>query len=676
MPFVHRPLTAKYKHQRVIQAIKKGGVVITRISRMVRISAVLFLAIPCLIRIHDVSAQERRLSEPRTIRAVKVTEDITIDGTLDDETWRTADWQGDFIQMKPSPGEPARARTEVAVAFDGTHIYAAFRCFNPPGQSVNSTINRRDGNMDQDNAVTLYLDSFNTKRDSYYFSTNSLGTQVDGRIGEDGRTNDKNWDCIWRVRSREDSLGWTAEMAIPVKEMRIPKGGENIWGINFRRNYPEFYETSFWTERDAAWRISRSGSLLGLGEFKKRFSAVLYPYFVFLGTNTPLEDRKTVYSSGDTQAVSGADLGFTIGSTANGNLTYNPDFATVEADLEIINLTRYETYFPEKRLFFLEGAELFGTHFNIFHSRRIGDIDFGLKTNGRLGRYNYAVLSARERSNGDLPSSASSVFRLQGDVLRASNVGLTVVDKNWKGGYNRLVSGDGTISFPGGYRASSQFVGSFASGNDSETAYYLQFGRQAQLYNFNISYTNLDPGFQENVNPVGFIQDDDRRQIQGSAGNEIWIRKYGLDKVNTYISNNTFWSHSGSLRNLEGGGWIGITFLDKWLLGYGKTYHAEYFEKRFNNHTSLWEAGFNQRSWNNAGFLHQWGRNFDSDFHRMRLRVSFKPHHKLAVTNEFTYFTLSPDPDKEKRKNSFSLQRLQFHTESLAAADHPVQQPE
>ena len=148
----------------------------------------------------------------RTLQTVHVVETPVIDGVLDDACWKTVDWQGEFFQLKPSPGEPARAHTRVAVAFDEMHLFVAFRCFNPTGSSANSKITRRDGNLDQDNAVTLYLDTFHSRRDCYYFSTNSIGTQIDGRIGEDGYSNDKNWDCIWRVKTFEDSLGWTAEM--------------------------------------------------------------------------------------------------------------------------------------------------------------------------------------------------------------------------------------------------------------------------------------------------------------------------------------------------------------------------------------------------------------------------------------------------------------------------------
>jgi len=605
------------------------------------------------IVISDSAAQERQLGDPRAIKAMEVKDEINLDGLLDEDTWREAEWQGDFVQLKPSPGTPARAETRVAVAFDETHIYAAFRCYNPTGPSANSKITRRDGNMDMDNAVTLYLDSFHTRRDCYYFSTNSLGTQVDGRIGEDGRSNDKNWDCAWHVKAREDSLGWTAEMSIPVSEIRLPEGGGRVWGINFRRNYPEYFEASFWTERDAAWRISRSGDLLGLGAFTKRFTASLYPYMAFFYSNTPSTDRAALYSSGDKAVISGADLRFNMGSTVNGNVTVNPDFATVEADLEVINLTRYETFYPEKRMYFLEGAELYRTRFNVFHSRRIGDIQLGLKTNGRLGRYNFAVLSARERGSGENPVTQTSVFRLQRDVFRASNIGLMAVDRFRKGGFNRLVSADATFNFRKGHRISSQLVGSFASEGDFESAYYMQYGRQSQLYNYSFGFTNIDPGFRDNVNPVGFIQDDDRRQVEASGGNEIWIEKHGIDKINTHIHGGAFWSHGGTLRDVSAGGWLGVTFLDKWLVGYARNYHTEKYEKRFDNHTSMWEMGFNQQAWNNFGLLHQWGRNFDADFQRVRLRTSVKPTHKLALTHEFTYFDLSPDPAGRSTKIQF-----------------------
>jgi len=584
----------------------------------------------------------------RTIRAVRAEKAPEIDGVLDEPFWRTAEWQGDFIQLKPSMGVPAQAPTRVAVAFDDHHVYAAFRCFNPTGSSANSRIIRRDGNMDQDNAVTFYLDTFHSRRDCYYFSTNSLGTQVDGRIGEDGRTNDKNWDCTWTVASREDSLGWTAEMAIPVSEVRFPEESDRPWGVNFRRNYPEFLETSFWSKRDVAWRVSQSGQVLGFSGFKKRFSASLYPYLVGLNANTAPAERRTIYSSGNTQVITGADLRFNIGAAANGNLTYNPDFATVEADQEVINLTRYETFFPEKRLYFLEGAELFNNRINVFHSRRIGDIDYGLKSNGRLGKSNFSVLTARERAAGGEPSSHTSVFRIQRDVFGSSNIGLLAVDRSFSGEFNRVLSTDATIYLPSHVKITSQFVGSFPSGDGKFTkAYFLRCARETEIYHYHLRFTNIDPGFRENANAVGFIPDDDRRELDSDVTYRWWIRKHGIERISFESRNNMFWSHGGALRSVRLNQSMGLTLSSKWSIGFSNSYHTELFEKRYHNHKTITELGYNEEQFNSCRFVYQQGRNFDLELDNWIFRPRFKLSNKLALEYKFQVMKLTPDPDKQ-----------------------------
>ncbi|MEA2064112.1 MAG: DUF5916 domain-containing protein, partial [Gemmatimonadota bacterium] len=593
---------------------------------------------------------EKKTSGVRTVRALDAGQNPPqVDGSLDDRCWQQAEWQGGFVQLKPSMGEPARAHTRVAVAYDSKHIFVAFRCFNPTGPGANSRITRRDDNMDLDNAVTLYLDSFHSRRDCYYFSTNSLGTQVDGRIGDDGRSNDKSWDCTWYTASQQDSLGWTSEMAIPVAEIRFPRDSDTPWGINFRRNYPELYEISLWNESDKTWQVSRFGDLAGLDGLEKKFSAALYPYIVSLDTNTPGSDRRTVYSSGGTEVIAGADLRFNIGAAARGNLTFNPDFATIEADQEVINLTRYETFYPEKRLYFLEGAELFKNRINVFNSRRIGDIDYGLKSNGRIGKYNFAMLSARERASVGLsPASRTSVFRLQRDVLGSSTIGFLAVDRSFSGGYNRVLSTDATLYFPSHVKFTSQFVGSFPSGSGKFTkAYFLRCARETEAYHYHLRYSNYDPGFRENVNAVGFIRNDDRHELDSDIRYEWWIKKHNIEKINFFSKNNVFWSHGGALRNVELTDWVGMTFLRKWLVGFSNSYHTELYEKRYRNHHKLAEMGYNQQHWNSYGLLYIWGRNFDSDYTRWVLRANFKPGDDLSIKYSFTHLRFSPDPNKK-----------------------------
>jgi len=594
-------------------------------------------------------AETRETAGVRTISAVQAGKAPEIDGLLDDACWKAAEWQGDFIQLEPSMGRPARAATRVAVSFDQQHVYVAFRCLNPTGSSANSRIVRRDGDMDMDNAVTVYFDTFHSRRDCYYFSTNSLGTQVDGRIGEDGRSNDKSWDCTWSAASREDSSGWTAEIAVPVGEIRFPEESEEPWGINFRRNYPELFETSFWSERDQAWRVSQSGDLVGLAEFSKRFSASLYPYMVTLDANKPMDTgRRTIYSSGGTEIISGADLRFNIGAAANGNLTYNPDFATVEADQEVINLTRYETFFPEKRLYFLEGAELFKNRINVFHSRRIGDIDYGLKSNGRVGKYNFSVLTARERAVRGNPSSHTSVFRLQRDVFGSSNIGLLAVDRSFSSGFNRALSTDATIYLPSHVKLTSQFIGSFPSGDGKFTkAYFLRCARETEIYHYHLRFTNIDPGFRENVNAVGFIPDDDRRELDSDVTYDWWIKdRSPVEKIEFDSRNNVFWSHSGALRSVKLRHSVEVLFRNKVSLAFNNNYQTELYERRFHNHSIQPEIGYNLEQWNSYSLSYRRGRNFGSDFELWTLETRFKPTGKLALQYRLRYLNLSPDPEE------------------------------
>ncbi len=602
---------------------------------------------------------QRHPRAPRFIRAEEIDASPVLDGKLDEGFWVRAEWQGDFTQLKPDLGQPAQAATRFAVAFSETHLYVGIRCLNPKGPRSNSRITRRDGDMDQDNAITVYLDTFHSRRDCYYFSTNSLGTQVDGRIGEDGRTNDKSWDCNWEVVSREDSEGWSTEISVPVKEIRVPSEGNSVWGVNVRRNYPELLETSYWTPRDQAWRVSQSGDLIGLGSFRKGFSASLVPYLLTYRTNTRGIGQSTFYSSckfdgngGDAlsycnQAVTGADLVFNFGASVNGNFTVNPDFATVEADEEIVNLTRYETFFPEKRRYFQEGAELFSTPIQVFYSRRIGFIDWGAKTNGRLGKYNFSGLSVHERSVLDDPNSQNTVFRVQRDILSSSNLGLMYVDRTCGAGYNRVLSADGNFYFLDNGKLTAQFAGSFSSEGESTKAIYLRAARGNEIYSYQVTFRSIDPGFKDSVNEVGFIADDDRRQLQSSANYRWWVRNNVVEHVDFFGNGDVFWNYKGDLTNAELTGWSGTTFSNKILVGATGNYHLEVFEKRFHNYHYLVETGYNLQQWNNYSFFYMRGRSFDRGLDRWVFRSRFKLTGNWALEYRFQDVSLKPDPEAQ-----------------------------
>lgn len=582
--------------------------------------------------------------EVRIIKALNVEKAPQIDGIINDPCWIKAAWQENFTQLKPYQGEVAQVVTRVAIAFDSDHLYAAFHCFNLPGKISNSSITHRDGNMDYDNAVTLYLDTFHNRRDCYFFSTNSIGTQVDGRIGENGGSNDKSWDCSWRVKSREDSSGWTTEMAVPFSEIRIPREKEQVWGLNFRRNYPELLETSFWNKSDRVWQVSRFGDLAGLHSLNKSFGISFFPYLVNFNSNTNRTERRHIYSSGETEIISGGDMRFNIGAKATGNITYNPDFATVEADQEVINLTRYETFFPEKRLYFLEGAELFQNEINVFYSRRIGDLDYGIKSSGRLGKSNFAVLSATERSGKNTAGARTSVFRLQRDLFGSSNIGFLTVDRSFNDEYNRIISSDATIFLPSHFRITSQFAGSIPSDGKFTKAYFLNVARDEERYHYNINYTNVDPKFKEHVNQVGFIPDDNRREVNGNFHYFWWLKNSIVERINFSSINNVFWSHQGTLRNAGLGQSAGVTFKNKWFAAIANNYNSELFEKRFYNHTISPGVGYNLDQWYSYQLRYNHGRNFGSGLRMWTFQCRIKPLNNLSLEYRFRHARFIPDP--------------------------------
>jgi hypothetical protein len=614
------------------------------ISHYVCLSKVYSLLI-ILIVIQTGSAVGQVPQSVRSIAAVQAETAPKIDGAVDDACWQTADWQGDFVQLKPDMGDPALVNTRIAIAWDEEYIYAAFRCNNPDGAASNSQMTRRDANLDQDNSVTLFLDTFRNRRDCYYFATNSLGTQVDGRIGEDGRTNDKNWDCVWSVAAQEDSLGWTAEMAIPVSELRISKDEQNSWGVNFKRNYPNFLAMSFWNESNRTWQVSRFGDMTGLGKFKKSFEIAVYPYVVSMSGTTPSVDRRTVYSSDNTEVVAGGDVRFNVGSAAQGNITVNPDFATIEADREVINTTRFETFFPEKRLFFLEGSELFSNRINVFYSRRIGDIDFGAKTNGRAGKFNYAVLSSKERKISDDPSATVSAFRLQRDILESSNIGLLAVNRSYTGGYNRVVSSDASIYLPSDVMITAQLVGSFPSEDKKTHAFFVRAAREDEIYHYHLRFTTLQPGFRQNVNEVGFIQDDDRREFDSDITYKWWVRKNGIERMSFLSKNNLFWNYDwDTFRHSKIVQFVGMTLTNKIGLGLSHHYYSELYEKRFHNRVLIPEIGYNMQNWYSYSLAYLTGRNYDRDIRQWAASSRFKLNQGLSLEYRFNHLRFNPDP--------------------------------
>ncbi|MBI1723830.1 MAG: carbohydrate binding family 9 domain-containing protein [Gemmatimonadetes bacterium] len=309
-----------------------------------------------------------------------------VDGRLDEPVWPTAPVATDFIQQTPNPGQPATVRTEARVLYDEAAIYVGMRMYDPAPDSIAATLARRDFSGYSDFAQVV-LDSYHDRRTAFRFGVNPAGVKKDVFHSEDFNE-DTGWDAVWDARTEIDSLGWTAEFRIPLSQLRYASGGAQVWGINFQRQVARTNERSFWAPilPDVGGFVSKFGDLEGLVDLPAVRRIEVLPYSVGRLERAPGDEADPFYHRTDLFGSAGADL--KVGLTSNLTLTatLNPDFGQVEADPSVVNLTAFETFFPERRPFFVEGNNIFrfdirypyfvrGTHFRNdgpFYTRRIG----------------------------------------------------------------------------------------------------------------------------------------------------------------------------------------------------------------------------------------------------------------------------------------------------------------
>jgi hypothetical protein len=208
--------------------------------------------------------------EPRIVTPL-FAENPVIDGVLDDAAWTTAATVGDFVQFEPEFGVASPFRTVVLVGYTSETLYVAFRSFDPEPARIAAAVTSRDGNLKRDDSVTLLLDTNHDRRTAYYFATNVLGVQTDGKIADNGRVVDDRWDAAWECASNRTEDGWTTEFAVPLKMLRFESGEDASWGINFFRRVPRRLETSLWSgPGESEWRVSDFGVLSDPTDWSRR----------------------------------------------------------------------------------------------------------------------------------------------------------------------------------------------------------------------------------------------------------------------------------------------------------------------------------------------------------------------------------------------------------------------
>ena len=331
------------------------------------------------------SKQEKKKTTPTKVLSVVRIRDnsIKIDGRLTDGVWQRAPKGDDFIQQQPDEGKSATQKTTIQVAYDSHNLYVGMRAFDAHPDSIFAQLTRRD-ELSQGDWLGVAIDSYFDHRTAFGFFVNAAGVQMDQLFSNDGMNEDTNWNAVWHVSVHKDSLGWIAEFQIPFSQLRFSGGKSTIWGFQAIRMIYRRNEQDFWTPqpRDAAGFVSNFGELHGLLNLKPPRNLELFPYGMASENLSPKIEGDPFQTGHSHTLNSGLDLKYGLTSNITLNATINPDFGQVEADPSELNLSAYETFFEEKRPFFVEGSNIFNAPLGIgdgkmaseglFYSRRIG----------------------------------------------------------------------------------------------------------------------------------------------------------------------------------------------------------------------------------------------------------------------------------------------------------------
>jgi hypothetical protein len=314
---------------------------------------------------------------PKQVHAVRVARAPTIDGFLNDEQWTLARPATDFTQRDPDEGKPASEQTEIRVLYDDANLYFGCMFLDSEPEKIVARLTRRDNEIESDWG-SIRLDAFHDHQNCYEFTFNAAGVKVDILQYEDGNREDDSWDVVWDVQTQLLPNGWSAEVRIPLSVLRYRSDIEE-WGVTFVRTISRKHERAEWVHRPKSQSgfVSRFGHLVGLHNVPAPHRVELLPFIVSKQDWRP--EKPTVQRVDKFSGDAGLDFKYALSNNFLLDATVNPDFGQVEADPAVLNLSTFETFYPEKRPFFIEGTQIirfttFGDEFGpgMFYSRRIG----------------------------------------------------------------------------------------------------------------------------------------------------------------------------------------------------------------------------------------------------------------------------------------------------------------
>lgn len=546
---------------------------------------------------------------------------LSVAPVLDGEVIADAAWKGaspatGFWQVQPDEGEAASQRTEVYIGFLGEDLYIGMVAYDDNPDGIIVTDGRRDRSLNDSDSFRVIIDGMLDRQNGYVFGTNPVGKEYDAQVVKEASSGafgssgfNLNWNASWDVKAQISEIGWSAEMRIPFKSLRYGKGENQSWGINFQRNIGRTKEIVYWAPLSRQYnlnRVSEAGTIEGITPSLTR-NLKITPYgLVRAGRGGELDGTET-----DTEF--GFDAKYSITPSLTLDLTYNTDFAQVEADEQQVNLDRFNLFFPEKRPFFLENAGQFTVgnsgEAQLFFSRRIGiaedgdviPIEGGARVSGKIGEHtNVGFLYMSSEAVDDIaPGNSFTVARVNQEIGKRSSLGAIFVERNGDGSYLVPEPGDKNRTYGIDSRLA---IGEFTLVNawlsktdtpgldDDDFAYSIKGNYDSPEWSHGIEYTEV----QANFNPeVGFLSRTDYHKF--SINSLMRIRPqdlWGLLEVRPHYSYRRFWNFNDFVET----GFLHLDVHWEWKNGY--EFHTGYnifrdgIEERFDIIDDVWvEAG-------------------------------------------------------------------------------------
>jgi hypothetical protein len=537
------------------------------------------LGLTLALAVSPARAQSNRVESAR-FQVTKAPSKIDVDGVLDEPAWQEAAPIPLPFEWQPGDNIPAPVKTECLVTYDLHNLYVGFRCFDPEPQKIRSHLMDRDDTdtLILDDHVSFLIDAFNDERRAFQFRVNPMGVQADAIFSELEGYEDFSWDAIWNAAGKITDWGYAIEVAIPLGQLRFRKSDTpQTWGFSAERSWPRDTRhrmTSHPRSRNMNCIICQFNKLTGFEGIIPGKNIELNPTFTASRTDAMDEaeypDGSLVKGKGDYEPGLTAKWGITPNIILNA--AANPDFSQVEADVAQLKINRrFALFYPEKRPFFLEGADFFLTPVQAVFTRTVADPLWGGKITGKSGRTALGVFAAQDEvTNLIFPSNQGSrlgslnqdafggVFRLRQDVGRRSTLGILYTGRTGNDYFNHVGGVDGFLRLDENNSVVFQFL---HSETDYPAAVALSYGQRGERFGGNAvnlqyqhfsrhwiiqtSYEDLSPGFRADY---GFVPRVDTRNGQAHIFHQIWGKPgswFNLIRLGT--AGRLIYDHEGTL---------------------------------------------------------------------------------------------------------------------------------